>query len=971
MLPTTTSILSPSNAAVNPCSIIQPRDYQQAAVENIVNCFKDDVRSVLLILTTGLGKTICFSLAIKKCRGRSLVLAHREELVDQAAKKVEAITGKSVSIEMADRNADPDAGIIVASVQSLANRLTKYPRKHFTFVVTDECHHATANIVPAIDESQIPELLKGLEQWVLWVWRQNNGKPTKVPLASSNDPTTWTTFELACYEFRRQTTCSGIDFMFSATDDSVGIDFDACRNPETGKLLPFAEKWIKRFNSYSEVSPSQTGVKVWIRGKKPGTRCKVKNVQNVPCIECYEMERYFTVTSQRLDGCAAEVHDRQGELDEFYREVFGADDKNSGSKAFHVCAPNAGPRHSIDVVIELLRAKGGLPWEYFCGSPSGDNSNDDWCLVSAIVEIVGPYADLVDAVIRESELINLGNGKWDSKRKDSTYGRDTIEKAILELGNRRDKPTDSSDKDSNVISRNKPQPPMQKLLYNEGYMAELVIGHLGNLGWASPWLPKRIHEQVKIYDRGGTLVQLIQNENGIASAHAMHIAILRERITQACTLYSESKNIQGNIETTLKKPPKWLVDAIFFRRRWGSKIRPLYGIVTAPTLRPDGSILQKKGYDAQTSFIYATNQNFPQISEFPTRDDARQAVHLLEDVVCDFPFLNDANRSAWFAFVLTMLSRPCIEGVTPLFATTANLRGTGKSMLSDVATLIALGRLPARRVFTSNDEEQRKAITSIVLEATPNVLFDNLNEPLAGAALDAVLTGETWNDRLLGHSKTTGDIPVRTVWSATGNNMSFGTDLGRRVLPICLECHDEKPELRTNFKRPNLVGWIKENRPQLVAAALTVIRAYFVAGCPEQSGGIWGSFENWSRIVRGSLVWAGCDDPLTTREYVNANDNSVDVLDLLIAGLEEIAPHGEPITTGRIQQKLSFVGQYEALEEAVSEVCGDRFNARQFGRTLKDFKGRVRNGKKIRGATADTQDGQLLNCQTKMKSIEW
>jgi superfamily II DNA or RNA helicase len=131
------------------------RDYQQAAINAIRNEFKSGKRSTLLCLPTGAGKTVVFSeiarlVALKG--NRTLVVAHRNELIQQAYDKITRIVDPAiVAIEKADSHASKDAMVVVASVQSLKGmRLESWPKDHFTVVVFDECHHATSSGYRAI-----------------------------------------------------------------------------------------------------------------------------------------------------------------------------------------------------------------------------------------------------------------------------------------------------------------------------------------------------------------------------------------------------------------------------------------------------------------------------------------------------------------------------------------------------------------------------------------------------------------------------------------------------------------------------------------------------------------------------------------------------------------------------------------------------------------------------------------------------
>lgn len=130
---------SPSNVAL--------RGYQVAACEAVQRGFTEHQRQ-LLVLPTGGGKTVVFAhLAATHQPRRTLVLAHREELIGQAVDKIRAVTGLTAEVEMADQRASHHAPIVVASVQTLmrTTRRERWPRDHFGLVVVDEAHHALAD----------------------------------------------------------------------------------------------------------------------------------------------------------------------------------------------------------------------------------------------------------------------------------------------------------------------------------------------------------------------------------------------------------------------------------------------------------------------------------------------------------------------------------------------------------------------------------------------------------------------------------------------------------------------------------------------------------------------------------------------------------------------------------------------------------------------------------------------------------
>ena len=128
---------------------MNPRPYQADAVLATAKGFMEYDKQ-LLVMPTGAGKTILFALIAKrfhdKRNERTLILAHREELIEQAASKIFAATGIQPEIEKAERRASFDAKIVVASVQTLqGQRLARWAQNHFGLVVCDEAHHVLAD----------------------------------------------------------------------------------------------------------------------------------------------------------------------------------------------------------------------------------------------------------------------------------------------------------------------------------------------------------------------------------------------------------------------------------------------------------------------------------------------------------------------------------------------------------------------------------------------------------------------------------------------------------------------------------------------------------------------------------------------------------------------------------------------------------------------------------------------------------
>lgn len=194
----------------------------------------------------------------------------------------------------------------------------------------------------------IPVELKDLDQWVCWRY-EGGTKMLKIAgtlrNAKSTDPKTWRPFgECAATHEARPGRYAGIGYVFAKADPYVGVDLDDVRDPETGVLTPRAAEIVSRLDSYAEVSPSGTGVKLWVRAalsrawKKPG-------------VEVYPHARWFAVTGWVLSGSPPTIEPRQEELATLIREEFPEPREPSRH-------PNTGaPGERVDL-SELLAAGG-------------------------------------------------------------------------------------------------------------------------------------------------------------------------------------------------------------------------------------------------------------------------------------------------------------------------------------------------------------------------------------------------------------------------------------------------------------------------------------------------------------------------------------------------------------------------------------------------------------------------------------
>jgi putative DNA primase/helicase len=235
----------------------------------------------------------------------------------------------------------------------------------------------------------------------------------------------------------------------------------------------------------------------------------------------------------------------------------------------------------------------------------------------------------------------------------------------------------------------------------------------------------------------------------------------------------------------------------------------------------------------------------PAMPPAPSPEDALAALRLIDVLLSEFPFADDASRSVALSLIMTPVLRPAMT-VAPLHVTTAPETGTGKSYLFDVASMVAFGE---RCPVISRDikpEETEKRIIGAALEGRPLLVIDNVNGELRSEFLCQAVERPMIQPRALGTSRMP-PIANGFVCGANGNNIEIAEDLVRRTLQCRLDADMETPYLRT-FKR-NPTRAVTADRGYYVAAVLTIARAYVLAGKPSRPTPL-ASFEDWSDLVR-------------------------------------------------------------------------------------------------------------------------
>ncbi len=414
--------------------------------------------------------------------------------------------------------------------------------------------------------------------------------------------------------------------------------------------------------------------------------------------------------------------------------------------------------------------------------------------------------------------------------------------------------------------------------------------------------------------------------------------------------------------------------AMTYQQRIGKwKVPVLSGVINAPTLRPDGSVLDQPGYDASTGLLLVETEVFyPPIPAAPTQYEALLALGVLEGLLDGFPFVDTCSKAVALSCILSACIRRSLP-TAPLHGFTAPAPGSGKSYLVDIVCLISSGREAAVMAQGRTSEELEKRLGAMLLAGDPVIAIDNCDVPVGGDFLCAIITQQTTQIRILGRSEAP-ELPSNSLITATGNNLQLEGDMARRAVLCQLDPREERPELREFSMNP--AALVKENRGKYVAAALTILRAYRHAGCPNKPMPL-ASFEDWSNWVRGALIWVGQADPVETMEEVRDLDprrnKMVAIVTQwsLVVGTEEVTVSrlidvacakqcGEP-RQGTSQDSTEFL--HPEFREALLTVAGAQgaINSARLGNWLRGNKDRLVAGHRITraGTTSGVQRWRL------------
>jgi len=382
-------------------------------------------------------------------------------------------------------------------------------------------------------------------------------------------------------------------------------------------------------------------------------------------------------------------------------------------------------------------------------------------------------------------------------------------------------------------------------------------------------------------------------------------------------------------------------------------LRPLDAVVQTPVFGRDGALLDGAGYHASDRLWHLWHEVAPSrgalgglaVPRSPSRVDIVRARCLLEDeLLADFPFVDESDRAHALAALLLPFARRLVGGCTPLHLIEAPTAGSGKGMLGNIVSIVATGGVCEARTMPMTEDETRKMITAELASARPIVLLDNLSEKrvLDSPSLASLLTTPVWRDRILGESRS---ISLRNdaLWLGTANNPRISFELARRMVRIRIDPKQDMPWRRSGFRHDPLFAWVHAERPSILQSLLVLIQAWVAAGRPRGRERL-GSFESWAAVMGGILEVAGVRGFLCSLdEFYQAADEQGEVW----RGFARLWWERFQGREVRVAELQTLCGEGE-LGEALLGDGSPRAQATRLGRALQSARDRVFGGLRVR-----------------------
>jgi len=363
-----------------------------------------------------------------------------------------------------------------------------------------------------------------------------------------------------------------------------------------------------------------------------------------------------------------------------------------------------------------------------------------------------------------------------------------------------------------------------------------------------------------------------------------------------------------------------------------------------PCMVDDNIVLPGQGYDT------ATHTYVDSDLKIDTEMPVSEAIDVLQDILCDFPFKDELSGVLAVAYLLTGFCRLLLpQGArTPLWVFFANREGAGKDCLQSIMPhIVEGGDGGTYPPITKDESELRKKILTALRENKSTMHFGNCKGELNSSALESAITSPVWTDRLLGVSKEL-TLLNNIIYSVSCNaGVEWTPDLQRRARIITLHVEEEDLSKRS-YKYPNLQEHIHQNRGTYLAALYALLREWDNQGRPEPSSHI-PSFIDWSKVIGGIIEVNGANPCTAQTNPLGVGGDSV---------TEDMKNLFE-ICEARCSQKMTSLSKLDIYNLIGGEngnggdvfqymdLAGNHGDQTKLGKLIKKYENRVLNDIKL------------------------
>lgn len=451
------------------------------------------------------------------------------------------------------------------------------------------------------------------------------------------------------------------------------------------------------------------------------------------------------------------------------------------------------------------------------------------------------------------------------------------------------------------------------------------------------------------YQSNGIIVQVYTDSS---TKQTQIQAISQSELLRALSRIAIWEQFDGRLKNWIRiDPPGRHISTLFDSNTY--KYLPIInGLARQPYILPNGNLMNQAGYDNHTGMFGIFDSKKFLILDEPCYEDAQSALKVLNELLEEFCFASDKDRAATLSAILTAAVRPSLANA-PMFHVRAHAIGSGKSYLCSLITAFAAPQKGTPTTFPSKDDECRKLLLAELLRAPAVIEFDNItSDILPHKSLCIALTSEFMSGRILGASKTV-TVSTRTLFLSSGNNVIPIKDMARRCITINLDPKIEIPAAR-KFKRPNLTIEVFEEREKYLSAALTIVRAWVVAGKPKTECESLNGYSDWVDFCRQPLLWLGYADPATSIfDSLKASPDQ-NQLDRLLKGWQVIFGNIPTMVREAVNKSVNYGN--EDFKEILHEIADERgvINRPRLGRWIKRHEGQIVNNLKFVRCSGNT-----------------